>query len=252
MSVKKQSRFYLGSGRVNQKLRTRNALVQVAADLIKEGRSFSVGEVADLAKVGRTTAYRYFPTQERLLAHAALWKISLLERGEFEHIFDQAETASDKVDVLVVASDQSVRDHEKEYRAMLRTSLEYAPGGREEVPGRIGFRRRLLSEALYDLEKQLGQERFERLIGAISLTLGIEALIVLSDVCLLPAERGQEIKRWAARALLDAVLSEVDGNEVRRSIGGKNVNREFTPARAKPSRGRERAERSSIPKHKSS
>lgn len=212
MNAKKFSYPYLSRGRVNQKTRTRDALIAVAADLIRQGRSFSVGEVADLAKVGRTTAYRYFPTQEQLLAHAALWKISLLEHHEFEQIFDKNQTLPEKLDALVLASDKSTRDHEEEYRAMLRTSIERRPEDRDEFPARTGFRHRLLRDSLSDLEKPLGEELFERLIAAISLTLGIEALIVLHDVCLLPPERAAEIKRWAARMLLDGALFEAKEN----------------------------------------
>jgi AcrR family transcriptional regulator len=215
MTVKKAPRAYTSGGRVHQKLRTRSALIEVAADLIKQGRSFSVADVADLAKVGRTTAYRYFPTPDQLLAHAALWKIGHLERDEFEHILTRDATTAEKVDALVLESDKSTRAHEEEYRAMLRSSLERVPKERGDLPGRIGFRKRVLSKALAELEKKLGTERFERLIGAVSLTLGIEALIVLNDVCLLPPDRGQEIKRWAARVLLESALSEVEETQKR-------------------------------------
>src|SRR5258706_3667533 len=62
----------LDGGRVNQKLRTHLDLVECAAQFVREGKAFTVAEVADRAKVGRTTAYRYFPTVEALIAHASL------------------------------------------------------------------------------------------------------------------------------------------------------------------------------------
>ena len=127
------SRTSLATGRVNQKLRTRDTLVTVAAELLRRGKQFSVADVADRARVGRTTAYRYFPTLELLMAHAALWKIARLEQNEFDHVFDRP-AARERVDALVVASDRSTRLHEKEYRAMLRMSLEHAPRSEQLLP----------------------------------------------------------------------------------------------------------------------
>jgi AcrR family transcriptional regulator len=55
------------AGRVNQKRRTRAAIVAAAVELVEQGQSPTVAEVADAALVSRATAYRYFPTQEYLL-----------------------------------------------------------------------------------------------------------------------------------------------------------------------------------------
>src|SRR5919112_2995632 len=59
-------------GRVNQKRRTRAAILTAAVELLEQGQSPAVAEVADAALVSRATAYRYFPTQEYLLFEAAL------------------------------------------------------------------------------------------------------------------------------------------------------------------------------------
>ncbi len=55
------------SGRANQKRRTRDAIVRAARELFEGGATPTVAEAAEAASVGRTTAYRYFPTQESLL-----------------------------------------------------------------------------------------------------------------------------------------------------------------------------------------
>jgi hypothetical protein len=39
--------------------------------------------------------------------------------------------------------------------------------------------------------------------------MGIEALIVLRDVCALEPEEAEEVARWAARMLLRSSLAEV-------------------------------------------
>jgi AcrR family transcriptional regulator len=201
------SRTSLATGRVNQKLRTRDTLVTVAAELLRRGKQFSVADVADRARVGRTTAYRYFPTLELLMAHAALWKIARLEQNEFDHVFDQP-AARERVDALVVASDRSTRLHEKEYRAMLRMSLERAPGSEQLLPLRTAFRRDALVQALAPVQKELGAKRLERLVGALCMVMGIEALIVTKEVARIAPDRALGVKRWAADVLLAAALDE--------------------------------------------
>jgi AcrR family transcriptional regulator len=56
--------------RANQKSRTRAALVEAAARLLRDGPP-TVAEAADAARISRATAYRYFPTQEALLVEVA-------------------------------------------------------------------------------------------------------------------------------------------------------------------------------------
>jgi hypothetical protein len=51
---------------------------------------------------------------------------------------------------------------------------------------------------------------FERLVAALSLCVGIEAHINLRDVCGLSVEDAREVKRWAARALLEVGLAETE------------------------------------------
>ena len=58
------------AGRANQKLRTRNAIVQAAAELSRTGREVTMPEVAKAALVSEATAYRYFPDLASLLQEA--------------------------------------------------------------------------------------------------------------------------------------------------------------------------------------
>src|SRR3954466_13689538 len=58
------------SGRVNQKTRTRTAIVRAAAELSSTGREVTMPEVAKAALVSEATAYRYFPDLASLLREA--------------------------------------------------------------------------------------------------------------------------------------------------------------------------------------
>src|ERR1700724_2472646 len=59
-----------GAGRANQKLRTRNAIVRPATDMMRTGRDVTMLEVAKAALVSEATAYRYFPDLVSLLQEA--------------------------------------------------------------------------------------------------------------------------------------------------------------------------------------
>jgi AcrR family transcriptional regulator len=195
----------------NVRRRTRGAMIEAAAQLVRDGTSPSVTEVADAAGVSRATAYRYFPTQESLLAdvivpdlEAALATEALPE--DLESSFGAAFTT--------IWS--SCLEHEAAYRTMLRRGLERLPGEsvqrEEEKEGagsiRAGRRVRWLRNALAPARERMDEESFERLVAAMCLCVGIESLVVLRDVCGLAAEEAEEVARWAALALLKASLGE--------------------------------------------
>jgi AcrR family transcriptional regulator len=198
----------LESGRVNQKLRTREALVNAAIELLQKGGEFSVGDVADAARVGRTTAYRYFPTLDALITQAVLGRVGKLEDRKLDEIFAARTDPQTRLDAVVTTSDQTINAYEAEYRTLLRLSLEPRREGGDELPRRPAYRQRWLSQALTSLRKELGPGPFQRLIAALSLCVGVEATVVLRDICLLAPGTASEVKHWAARALLRAALAE--------------------------------------------
>jgi AcrR family transcriptional regulator len=63
------------TGRVNQKLRTRMAIVQACREVIRSGGPVTMPAVARAALVSEPTAYRYFPDLTSLLnpALAGMW-----------------------------------------------------------------------------------------------------------------------------------------------------------------------------------
>ena len=192
----------LQSGRVQQKTRTRKALVDAAIEFVRTGRDFSVGDVADAALVGRATAYTYFETKESLYAQAVLTFITTNDYPSFERVFARTPDAGARVKAVVEASDASIRLHETLYRSMLRSSLEVDPHAKQ--PRRPANRRQWLTEALEPLDASLDRLAFGRLVGALSLCIGIEAHVTLRDVCGFSAAEARAIKVWAASTLLAA------------------------------------------------
>ena len=197
------------SERVQQKSRTRGALLAAAVTLVSTGSAPSVAEVADAAQLSRRTAYRYFPTQEQLLVEASLEGV----RGIISEAIDGASAgghdATDveaRIDRVVQAMQKSAAGNEQLLRSMIRLTVG-APAD-ASMPKR-GYRRiEWISQALAPAKKTLGKRRYERLVSALALCMGIEALIVLRDLRGLSERNAEVVSRWAARTLLRESLAE--------------------------------------------
>jgi AcrR family transcriptional regulator len=201
-------------GRINQKRRTRAAILAAAVELLEQGQRPTVAEVADAALVSRATAYRYYPTQEYLLFEAALESTrSDIDRELEENTLP--EDAEARLEMLIDALQKRVIDKEPAFRTMLRLSLEQSSEevqyGSELAQSRLrgGGRVRWIEKALAPVEGRFEEPDFRRLVAALSLCMGIEALIVLRDVCALEPEEAEEVSRWAARTLLRCSLAKV-------------------------------------------
>src|SRR5271170_769668 len=72
MTAQSQEPIAEESGRVNQKRRTRAAIVATARAMLDRGETPTVAQVAEEAQMTRTTVYRYFPNQESLLVELAI------------------------------------------------------------------------------------------------------------------------------------------------------------------------------------
>jgi len=199
---------YGSFGRLNQKRRTRAALMTAATELVRAGGMPTVAQVAEAALVSKSTAYRYFPSQEALLAEALL---EVVNRPELEAVYAAARTpgpAALRLDAVVRADHALVVKHEAVFRVAVRAMLAPRTDDPTEVPRRPGNRLRYLAEALAPLDDQLGPERLQRLVMALAMCVGMESIIVMVDICGLPPPAAEAVKRWAAAALLQAALAE--------------------------------------------
>ena len=97
---------------------------------------------------------------------------------------------------------------EPELRAQLRLALEPGPRPPGELPLRQGRGIGWLEDALSPLRGRIPAEELHRLVLAIRATLGIEALIWLTDVAGVPREQAVDIMRSSARTLLRAAIAD--------------------------------------------
>jgi AcrR family transcriptional regulator len=194
---------YERTGRIHQKARTRNALIQATRDLLAEGTTPTVEQAADAARVSRTTAYRYFPNQRALITAC----FPQVAAGSL--LPDPApEDPVVRLDAVVEAVTRLVVEHEPELRAQLRLSLE--PDGSEggELPFRTGRAIAWIEEALAPLQTRIPEPQLRRLVLAIRSAVGIEALVWLTDIAGLSRDDAVDVMRWSASALLQAGLAD--------------------------------------------
>ena len=193
------------TGRTHQKTRTRSALIAAARQLLAEGVTPTVERTADRAAISRTTAFRYFPNQRVLLVatYPQLGERSLL--GEAAPADPMA-----RLEVVTEAFTRQVLEYEPEARAQLRLALEPGPRQPDELPLRQGRGIGWIEEALSPLRKLIPERELHRLVLAIRATLGIEALVWLTDVAGVSREEAVDIMRSSARTLLRSAIADAN------------------------------------------
>jgi AcrR family transcriptional regulator len=200
----------LDQGRTRQKLRTRRQILAAASTLVAAGKTPTVEEAADAAGVSRRTAYRYFPAQRKLLTEATLEGL----RAPMEAMLAAAPTGPDAQDVearvsaLIDRMQSMAIRHEQLLRTMIhQTVLAHSSAAQP----RRGVRRiDWIESALKPMRARVPARAYERLVSALALCGGIEALLVLRDIRGLPEADAVAVSRWAAQAMLRQTLQEAE------------------------------------------
>lgn len=196
---------YLHTGRTSQKARTRAALIAAARRLLAKGVTPTVEEAAAEASIGRTTAYRYFPNSRALL-------IATYPEIEMHSLLgsDAPEDPLARLEIMAEGLTRQLLELEPELRAQLRLALEGEPAGDESLPLRRRRRIKWIEDALAPLRGRVPQPELRRLVYGIGATLGIEALVWLTDVAGISREEAVEVMRLNARTLLRSGLERLD------------------------------------------
>ena len=198
------------TGLTGASARTRDLMVRTAVKLMQRGQSPSVSEAAEAAGVSRATAYRYFPTQSALVEAVvdhALGPILRWDSGSAD--------AVERVQDLLSSSNDRIVEFEATFKAALGLSLQQWAQLKSGTPAtgpqfRRGHRIDLLEKALAPLREKLSGVQFDRLAKALSLTFGIEVILVLKDIWNVEIDEMQDVATWTARALVQAALAEAE------------------------------------------
>lgn len=195
-------------------------MLETAIALMQRGQTPSVSAVAEAAEVSRATAYRYFPSQAALV-HAVVDEALGPILGWQSDDTDPAARVADLID----GSMPRILEFEATFKAALKLSLEQWAQGQagtlgSEPPFKRGHRVELLQQAIAPLRASLPEPQFKRLAQALSLTYGLEVLIVLKDMWGLAFDETRDVALWAANALVRAAIAEAAGEQPENSQSG--------------------------------
>ena len=173
------------TGRANQKLRTRNAILQAAAELIRTGSEVTMLEVAKAALVSEATAYRYFPDL-----------VSLLQEAMADQLPSPAEALAavadsrDPVERVAAATEHLMR-HVLTYQGAARAMIAATVTRPATADARPGLRFGLIEHALAPLTDgpdPMDPAALARLENGLAVVVSAEALFCLTDLCKLDPE----------------------------------------------------------------
>jgi AcrR family transcriptional regulator len=190
---------------VEQRARTRLALVQATSDLLEEGSQPTIEEVAERAGVSRATAYRHFPGIDDLL-----WQVSVNRTirsvndtyaGAGDDIYERVARCEQTINGWLFSDPVGTRAFE---RSTLQRWLERGPGAAERPARRVAY----IDAALEPLIDRIEPAALARLGNALALVIGTQATIALTDVCNLDTDQAHDVARWITHALVRETLNQ--------------------------------------------
>ena len=196
---------YIESGRTQQKLRTRDAVIDAARALVARGLTPTVEEAAAAASISRTTAYRYFRNQRELLvaAHPQIGARSLLPD-------DPPDDPAERLEIVLDEYLRMTVENEPALRTAFVLSVDADRDGQAELVLRRGRAIGWIESALEPLRGRLSAKDIGLLARAIRASAGVESLIWLCDIGGLSRQDAVKLMKWSAHALLQAAIADAD------------------------------------------
>ncbi|MHC8366446.1 TetR/AcrR family transcriptional regulator [Pseudomonas sp. ZT5P21] len=207
MSIPKSSPSNLEGdpqGRANQKLRTRQALIDAANALREEGQHPTVAQVAERAMVSRATAYRYFPSLEALISETAADR----DMKPLESFWQPGDDPVKGIGLAANALNKLLIDDEIGLHVMERSFMSVWLESDTHEPLRPGRRMSYIEPIVDSLKGVLSPQARKRLKQALSIVIGTEALIAVRDISGASVDESLDTAAWAARALVRQALEE--------------------------------------------
>jgi AcrR family transcriptional regulator len=193
------------TGRVNQKKRTRMAIIEACCEIIRSGAPVAMPDVAKAALVSEATAYRYFPDLAALLneALADLWLSPAEALGPVAGSADPVERIAVACEFLL----RGVLAYSGAVRAMIAATITRP----ELAATRPGIRFGLIDEALAPLSDRRAAPdpaQIAQLRNDLVAVVSAEALFVLTDLAGLTAEDAIASLVRTATTLTQCALQE--------------------------------------------
>jgi AcrR family transcriptional regulator len=185
------TKLHLDSGRIIQKLKTREALILKANELLKKGALLSIEQVAKEAGISKATAYRYFTKLDALKREASLQLKAETPYNLFKDL--PGNDMQLRLSRLIDYHFNLFIENESEFRLFLSSVIgDSLTNDNADLRG--GRRIALITEALMPLKKMIGKDEFDQMVYALTLVFGIESITILRDLCKL--DNDEILKNW--------------------------------------------------------
>ena len=165
----------------------------------------TIEQIAAAADVAKRTIYLHFPTLDHLLLDATS---GLLSEAGVNAELDLGSPGDDvAARVATLARALCDRTTLPLGRQIIALTVTAEPG---DGPVKRGARRLdWIERAVEPLRPRLSDEQHQRLVSALAVALGWEAMVVLQDLCGLDADRERTVLTWLATTIVDAMIEEV-------------------------------------------
>lgn len=199
------------SGRLAQKERTRLELLRAATTLLAGGHVPTVSDVADAARISRTTAYRYFPTQELLLAEATADPLIELVKDAIAAVDGESDLLR-RVDNVFAALTPIMIRREAELRTLLKIALERSLEEihKRHLPLLSAHWVRAWDPVLQPLRHHVSPPVYAMMVRSLGTLLSVESINVLLDACDLDEQAAARAIRSAARAMVRGFMLDLN------------------------------------------
>lgn len=187
------------ASRLNQKARTRQALLDGASQMLAHGTADpSMDQIADAAHVSRATAYRYFDSSGDVVWEA-------MSDRDIADIEDVMATAFDDVVARVLAAEEAINgylfDDPDGARAFERAALDRSLRGVAQDTDRAARRLRYIDAALEPIADRLSTSDRRRVRHALALAMGSQAVPAMLDTCRLDIDEARSATRFACKTI---------------------------------------------------
>lgn len=191
---------YIGTGRKNQKLKTRDKILESTQSLMENSENLTLEDVAKKAGISRATIYRYYSKIEILVAEAVL---DLNTKSTEEIIEDVRHLELDKAIFAIQDYYNNLTiDHEAGFRKYMSVVLN----AEQSKKMRGARRKKTLQKLFKEKAKHLSASERENLANLATVLMGIEAFVVTKDVCNLDNQQSKEVLNWGLKQVLQSVL----------------------------------------------
>lgn len=193
---------YLGTGRQNQKLKTREKILNSTQALMEKGINFTLEDVAKKANISRATIYRYYSRVDVLAAEAVLD----LNTKSSEQILEEVRPM--ELGEAIFAIQDYYNNLTIDNEAGFRKYMSVVLNAHKSKKMRGARRKKTLKKLFKEKASHLSSSEKENLANLATLLMGIEAFVVTKDVCNLDNEQSKKLLNWG----LDHILRSVLGN----------------------------------------